>query len=267
MDDSMAAYAMLFTSTAIMGGAIGAIISKFNLPFIWSHKVESSSKRHGGELVADFLKSHGVRYIFTLVGGHISPILVAAEKLGIRIVDTRHEVSAVFAADAVARMSGTVGVAAVTAGPGLTNTITAIKNAQMAESPLLLIGGAAASILKGRGALQDIDQMALFKPLCKYCATVSSVRNIVPVLKKALQEAQSGTPGPVFVEFPIDTLYPYEMVAKEIGVKGESKSFMQSVVNWYMNNYLQNLYAGAWDPRDTKPLKVNIPFASTEEMQ
>jgi acetolactate synthase-like protein len=89
-----------------------------------------------------------VKYVFTLCGGHISPILVACEKLGIRIVDTRHEVTAVFAADAVARLSGVVGVVAVTAGPGLTNTVTAVKNAQMAESPLLLIGGAAATLLK-----------------------------------------------------------------------------------------------------------------------
>ena len=81
-----------------------------------------------------------MKYIFTLSGGHISPILCAAEKIGIRVVDVRHEVNAVFAADAVARLSGTVGVAAVTAGPGLTNTITAIKNAQMAESPVLLLG-------------------------------------------------------------------------------------------------------------------------------
>ena len=85
-----------------------------------------------------------------MCGGHISPILVACEKLGIRIVDTRHEVTAVFAADAVARLSGVVGVVAVTAGPGLTNTVTAVKNAQMAESPLLLIGGAAATLLKVR---------------------------------------------------------------------------------------------------------------------
>jgi acetolactate synthase-like protein len=75
--------------------------------------------------------------------------LCASEKLGIRIVDVRHEVNAVFAADAVARLSGSIGVAAVTAGPGLTNTITAIKNAQMAESPILLLGGAAANLLKG----------------------------------------------------------------------------------------------------------------------
>ncbi len=86
--------------------------------------------------------------MFTLVGGHISPILAACEKEGIRVIDTRHEVTAVFAADGVARLTGVPGVAAVTAGPGLTNTITAVKNAQMAESPLLLIGGAAATLLK-----------------------------------------------------------------------------------------------------------------------
>ena len=103
---------------------------------------------------------------------------------GIRIIDTRHEVNAVFAADAVARLRGNIGVAAVTAGPGLTNTITAIKNAQMAESPVLLLGGAAANLLKGRGALQDIDQMALFKSLCKYCATIRYVKDIPSTLRK-----------------------------------------------------------------------------------
>ena len=113
----------------------------------------------GAEFIRFLIQTHGVKYVFTLSGGHISPILCASEKIGIKIVDVRHEVNAVFAADAVARMSGTVGVAAVTAGPGVTNTITAIKNAQMAESPILLIGGAAATLSKGRGALQDIDQM------------------------------------------------------------------------------------------------------------
>ncbi|KAK6014023.1 thiamine pyrophosphate enzyme, TPP binding domain protein, partial [Ostertagia ostertagi] len=117
-------------------------------------QVDENSKNHGGELVASVLKSHDVQEIFVLCGGHISPILVAAEKLGIKIIDTRHEVTTVFAADAVARLRQSIGVAAVTAGPGLTNTITAVKNAQMAESPLLLIGGAAPTLLKGRGALQ-----------------------------------------------------------------------------------------------------------------
>uniref|UniRef100_A0A8B9JHJ0 2-hydroxyacyl-CoA lyase 2 n=1 Tax=Astyanax mexicanus TaxID=7994 RepID=A0A8B9JHJ0_ASTMX len=107
----------------------------------------------------------------------------------------------------------------LTAGPGLTNTVTAVKNAQMAESPLLLIGGAAATLLQGRGALQDIDQMSLFKPLCKFCASVRSVREIVPTVRRALAVAQSGTPGPVFIEFPIDTLYPYHVVEKEFSPK------------------------------------------------
>jgi thiamine pyrophosphate-dependent acetolactate synthase large subunit-like protein len=96
----------------------------------------------GGDIVADVLVRQGVRFLFTLCGGHISPILVSAKARGIRVVDTRHEATAVFAADAVARLTGVPGVAAVTAGPGVTNTITALKNAQMAQSPLVLLGGA-----------------------------------------------------------------------------------------------------------------------------
>jgi len=202
--------------------------------------------------------------MFTLCGGHISPILVASEKRDIRVVDVRHEATAVFAADAVARLSGTVGVAAVTAGPGLTNTVTAVKNAQMAESPILLLGGAAATILKGRGALQDINQMDLFKPLCKFTATITRVRDIIPFLKQALVEAQSGTPGPVFVEFPIDTLYPYQTVFKEIvGSTSPAKNIQQRIVNWYLNNYLCNIFAGAFEFRDPKPLCIRVP-KSTE---
>lgn len=123
------------------------------------HKVDTASKKHGGELVAQVLKSHGVENIFTLPGGHVSPIVVASDKLKIKVVDVRHEATAVFAADASARLTGVPGVAVVTAGPGLTNTVTAIKNAQMAESPVVVIAGAAATMLKGRGSLQDIDQM------------------------------------------------------------------------------------------------------------
>ena len=99
--------------------------------------------RGGGDRVAQVLAAHGVRFLFTLCGGHISPILVAAKARGIRVVDTRDEATAVFAADAVARRTGIPGVAAVTAGPGLTNTITALANARLAQSPLVLLGGAA----------------------------------------------------------------------------------------------------------------------------
>uniref|UniRef100_A0A8C2C0P5 2-hydroxyacyl-CoA lyase 2 n=1 Tax=Cyprinus carpio TaxID=7962 RepID=A0A8C2C0P5_CYPCA len=229
--------------------------------------MSTQSPRHGGESVAEVLRAHGVKFVFTLVGGHISPILVACEKLGIRIVDTRHEATAVFAADAVARLSGTVGVAAVTAGPGLTNTVTAVKNAQMAESPLLLIGGAAATLLQGRGALQDIDQMSLFKPLCKFCASVRTVREIVPTVRKALAIAQSGTPGPVFIEFPIDTLYPYHVVEKESAPKNTPKGLFGKIMAWYLQNHLSNLFAGAWETCDLSPLPVYIPHATEDEVQ
>ncbi|XP_077106308.1 2-hydroxyacyl-CoA lyase 2 isoform X2 [Ranitomeya variabilis] len=259
----------------LVGAALGALVSivllwlghRLGVLYQLFHKVETQSPCHGGELVAEVLQSHGVKFLFTLVGGHISPILVASEKLGIRVVDTRHEATAVFAADAVARLSGTVGVAAVTAGPGLTNTVTAVKNAQMAESPLLLIGGAAATLLQGRGALQDIDQLSLFKPICKFCASVRTIRDIVPVLKKALAEAQSGTPGPVFVEFPIDILYPYHVIQKELAPKGAPKGIMGKIISWYLQNHLNNLFAGAWEPRDTSPLPVSIPKATTEQIQ
>jgi len=253
----------LFVGSAVIGAVIGVVVQRFNFVYIATHEVDRTSKRHGGEIVAQTLKAHGISHIFTLTGGHISPILAAAEKVNIKIVDTRHEVSAVFAADAMARLNGTIGTVAVTAGPGLTNTVTAIKNAQMAESPILLLGGAAASILKGRGALQDIDQMSLFRPLCKYCATVTSVREIGPILSRAIQIAQSDTPGPVFVEFPIDVLYPYELVKREVGAKDEGRGLINKVVNWYLDNYVDNIFSGAWDPIDVTPLPVEIPLPST----
>lgn len=243
------------------------IIKKIGLHHSLLHKVDTTCTRNGGELVAQVLKSHGIDYIFTLVGGHISPILVSCENLGIKVVDTRHEVNAVFAADAVARLSGKIGVAAVTAGPGVTNTVTAVKNAQMAESPILLMGGAAATLLKGRGALQDIDQLCLFKPLCKYTATVERIADIIPTLLKAIQIAQSGTPGPVFVEFPINVLYPYQIVQKEAGVKSNPKGLMAKAVNWYIQNSVNSIFAGAWDVVSTKPLKPYIPLPTKSEVE
>ncbi|XP_068173419.1 2-hydroxyacyl-CoA lyase 2 [Antennarius striatus] len=258
---------ILGCSAGLLGFVLLFAAYKLGVLYQLFHKVETKSPRHGGESVAEVLRAHGVKYVFTLVGGHISPILVACEKVGIRIVDTRHEATAVFAADAVARLSGTVGVAAVTAGPGLTNTVTAVKNAQMAESPLLLIGGAAGTLVKGRGALQDIDQMSLFKPLCKFCASVRTVREIVPTVRKALAVAQSGTPGPVFVEFPIDTLYPFHIVSKEIGLKFPPKGLMGKAIAWYFSNHLMNLFAGAWEPRGVSPLPVDIPQATDNQVQ
>ena len=197
--------------------------------------------------MADVLAAHGVRFLFTLCGGHISPILVGAKQRGIRVVDVRHEASAVFAADAVARLSGTPGVAAVTAGPGLTNAITAVKNAQLAQSPVVLLGGATATMLKGRGALQDIDQTALLRPHVKFLATVRRVRDLAPAVAAAFHAAQAGVPGPAFVECPVDLLYPEATVRDWYGLATPKppRGMGERLSRWYLSRHVERLFAGA----------------------
>jgi thiamine pyrophosphate-dependent acetolactate synthase large subunit-like protein len=201
---------------------------------------------NGGDSIARVLQSHGVEFLFTLCGGHISPILKGAKDLGIRVVDVRHEATAVFAADAVARITGIPGVAAVTAGPGATNTITAVKNAQLAQSPVVLLGGAPATVLKGRGALQDIDQMALFKPHVKWAQAVTRVRDLAPTLTKAFHIARSGVPGPVFVECPVDLLYDESVIREWYAASTpQGKSLPDRAVRTYLNYQAGRLFAGA----------------------
>jgi acetolactate synthase-1/2/3 large subunit len=201
---------------------------------------------NGGRIIGQVLHAHGVEFLFTLCGGHISPILKGAKDLGIRVVDVRHEATAVFAADATARLTGTPGVAAVTAGPGVTNTITAVKNAQLAQSPVVILGGATATLLQGRGALQDIDQLALFKPHVKWAKAVKRVRDLAPALQKAFEIAQSGVPGPVFVECPLDVLYDEKMI-REFYAAATPKG--NAPVAWatrtYMRLHADRLFAGA----------------------
>src|SRR5512133_1496058 len=174
------------------------------------------SRPSGGHLVAEVLQRHGVRSLFGLAGGHIAPIFVEAKRRGIRVIDTRQEQTAAFAADATARLTG-VGVAVVTAGPGVTNTLTALTNARMARSPMLLIGGATATVLRGRGSLQDIDQMAVIRPHVKHAEQVRRVADVVHVLERALRVAREGVPGPVFVELPLDVLYSEALVRETMG--------------------------------------------------
>lgn len=97
--------------------------------YFWYPRINDKTNKNGGDLIAKVFKSHGIKHLFTLVGGHVSTILVAAKRLGIKIIDVRHEVNTVFAADACGRLTKTPGVVIVSAGPGVTNTITAIKNA------------------------------------------------------------------------------------------------------------------------------------------
>lgn len=224
---------------------------------------------NGGEIIAKVLQNHGVKFLFTLCGGHISPIFVSAENLGIRVIDTRHEVNAVFAADAVSRLTGIPGVAAVTAGPGLTNTITAVKNAMMAQSPLILLGGGAATILKGRGSLQDIDQMSLMKPNVKWAARITKVKDIIPTLEKAFAVAQEGIPGPVFVECPIDTLYGEELVREWYGAKSKeepARNFKEKVIQWYINRHARILFEGKNDSKFNSPKSFSFPTHSASDI-
>jgi acetolactate synthase-1/2/3 large subunit len=160
----------------------------------------------GGELAAKVLKQAEVEHVFTLCGGHILPIYDGCLTHGIRLIDVRHEQAAAHAADAYARLTRNIGVAIVTAGPGVTDAVTGVANAYSARSPLLLIGGAAPLGLKGLGALQEMEQVALLKPITKGSWSVSETRQIPEVLTTAIRTALTGRPGPVFVEIPVDLL-------------------------------------------------------------
>ncbi len=164
------------------------------------------AKVTGGELVAKVLKAAGVETIFTLCGGHVAAIYDGCVTENIRIIDTRHEQAAGHAADAWARLTRNIGVAVVTAGPGVTDAVTAVANAFQAGSPLLLIGGAAPSELMGRGALQEMEQVDLLRPITKWSVHVADTRRIPEIMTRAIREALNGRPGPVFIEMPFDVL-------------------------------------------------------------
>ena len=217
---------------------------------------------NGGSVIADVLHHHGVGHLFTLCGGHISPILVGCRQTGIRVVDVRDEATAVFAADAMARLTGAPGVAAVTAGPGVTNTITSLKNAQMAQSPIVLLGGAAATVIRGRGSLQDIDQISLVKSICKIAVTINQNCDIVPVLEHALRVARSDVPGPVFVECPIDLLYSESLVRQWYGAKSGAsapESIKSKLFQFYLDRHVDRMFMCDFDTMGPIPMEITGP--------
>jgi acetolactate synthase I/II/III large subunit len=160
----------------------------------------------GGDLVARVLAREGVGAIFTLCGGHVLPIYDACLREGIRVIDVRHEQAAAHAADAWARLTRGLGVAVVVPGPGVTDAVTGVANAHAARSPLLLIGGGAPLALRGRGALQEMEQVALLRPITKGAWAVPETRLIPEYLGRAIDTALGGQPGPVFVEIAVDLL-------------------------------------------------------------
>lgn len=161
---------------------------------------------NGGVQVAQVLKKEGITHLFTLCGGHIAPIYLAAAQMGIRVIDMRHEQAAAHAADAWARITRQIGVAVVTAGPGVTDAVTGVANAYFADSPVLLIGGSAPVAEWDRGALQEMNQVDLFKPITKLAKIVTDPKRIAEYTAMAIRIALSGKPGPVYLELPIDIL-------------------------------------------------------------
>ena len=165
------------------------------------------SSINGGQLAARALKAAGVDCVFTLCGGHVMPIYIGCQELGIRVVDVRHEQAAVHAADSWARCNpGKIGVAVVTAGPGVTDGVTGIANAWRANSPILVFGGQGPFEQLRRGSLQEMDHIGVVRPITKYADAVYQTPRVAEYVELAIRHAVSGVPGPAYLEIPMDVL-------------------------------------------------------------
>jgi len=162
--------------------------------------------KNGGELVVEALEKSGVEVVFGISGGHIFPIEESLESSSIRYLTTRHEQAAVFMAEAYGRMRRKPGVALVTAGPGFTNSLSAIQNASMANVPLLLIAGAVGLKTREKVDLQDASQLPVIKPMVKKAFICHNTERIAEFMDMALRTAMNGRPGPVYLEIPVDVL-------------------------------------------------------------
>lgn len=165
------------------------------------------AKIHGGQIVARALKSEGVDTIFTLTGGHIVPILDGCFTEGIKIVDVRHEQSAAHAAEAYTRLTGKLGVAVVTAGPGVTGTITGVATAHYASTPMMVIGGRHMIRQELKGGLQEMDHARLFHSITRWTATAWQIDRIAEYVSAGARHAFEGRGGPVFLDIPMDVQF------------------------------------------------------------
>jgi acetolactate synthase-1/2/3 large subunit len=162
---------------------------------------------HGGRIVAKALKSRGVTHLFTLSGGHLFSIYDGCKAEGIEIIDVRHEQTAAFAAEGFAKATRNVGVAALTAGPGVTNGLSAIAGAQANCSPVCVLGGRAPELRWGSGSLQEIDHLPFVSPLVKSAETVKEPGDIGARTAAALDLALAMPNGPTFVDYPLDVVF------------------------------------------------------------
>jgi acetolactate synthase-1/2/3 large subunit len=170
-------------------------------------ETERATALHGGRLVAKRLRAHGVTKLFTLSGGHLFSIYDGCREEGIDIVDVRHEQSAAFAAEGWAKATREPGVCALTAGPGVTNGMSALASAQMNASPMLVLGGRAPAGRWGMGSLQEIDHVPFVAPLTKLARTAEATAEIPALMDEALAACVAPPSGPTFLDFPMDQVF------------------------------------------------------------
>ncbi|MBV9941711.1 MAG: acetolactate synthase [Solirubrobacterales bacterium] len=170
-------------------------------------EAEPTTQQHGGRLIAARLKAYGVTKLFTLSGGHLFSIYDGCRAERIDIVDVRHEQSAAFAAEGWAKVTRTPGVCALTAGPGVTNGMSAIASAHQNHSPMLVLGGRAPQFRWGQGSLQEIDHVPFVRPLVKFAATAQDTEEIPALIDQAVRTAVAPHSGPTFVDLPLDYVF------------------------------------------------------------
>src|SRR6267142_4399940 len=169
-----------------------------------------SQTMHAGRLIARRLRASGIDPVFTLSGGHLFSFYDGCRSEGIRLIDTRHEQTAAFAAEGWSKVTRVPGVAALTAGPGVTNGMSAMAAAQQNQSPLVVLGGRAPALRWGQGSLQEIDHVPFVAPLTRFAATAQSADSVGPLIDDALKAAvgaTGGSTGVAFVDFPMDHVF------------------------------------------------------------
>ncbi|HUE28811.1 MAG TPA: acetolactate synthase [Solirubrobacteraceae bacterium] len=170
-------------------------------------ETEPTTRLHGGRLVAKRLREHGVTKLFTLSGGHLFSIYDGCRAEGIELVDVRHEQTAAFAAEGWAKITRQIGVCALTAGPGVTNGMSAIASASQNSSPMLVLGGRAPQLRWGQGSLQEIDHVPFVRPLTKLASTAFETAEIPGLIDEAMRAALAPRSGPAFIDFPLDQVF------------------------------------------------------------
>ncbi len=170
---------------------------------------EASLSGHSGELAVAVARAHGVETMFTLSGAHVFPMYDGAVKAEppMRLVDVRHEQTAAFAAEATGKLTRVPGLAVLTAGPGVTNGLSAVAQAQFAGSPMVVVGGRAPAARWGSGSLQEIDQPPILAPITKQARTLHTADDVLEGVHDAFVAAGSPHRGPTFVDIPLDEFF------------------------------------------------------------